>query len=119
HLDIDGELVINDSRDVDADDLIAAMQPFHHSITRRLEMERKRHMEICVGGPCNGKGYGLKGYWEPILFHLGRANWAVYRIVSTTDPRAFHIGNTRSRKKARELWARAFAKAEQEGQDNG
>lgn len=102
--DWDGQLVITQPEDIDIKQVTEIIKQFHKTIKKRLYFERCKAHSVCVGGPMNGKSYGmLKLPNEPILFHISRCKWAVYSTKDYDDPRAWFVGIATSEKKARQL----------------
>jgi hypothetical protein len=105
-MDYDGEPIIESPESLDVDLVESLIQRFGKGIKTRLFFESKRARELFVGGPKGGQAYQHTAsmFGRPILIQLSRGKWAVYRIRSWDDPRAFYVGETTSKKKARLLW---------------
>jgi len=103
--DWDGEVLITAPASIDVHGMTELVGRFKKGIKRRLYFEGRNAMSVCVGGPCNGRRHNTSpGCCTPVLFHVGRAQWAVYGFKSYRDPRAWFLGTATNRQKARALW---------------
>lgn len=108
-LDYDGEVLIDPPAEIDPYRMTELVRMFGRGIGHRLDCERYRRLRVCVGGPCDGQPHEHRGPESPLLFHLGRGRWAVYRVHCyvfelNRDPRAWFVGEAASKKKAMALW---------------
>lgn len=103
--DWDGEVLIEPPAEIDVDAMSELVRRFAPGIKQRLHFEGQKAKAVCVGGPKNGQPYYGFALHRPLLFHLARAQWVVYRVKSYDDPRAWYVGMATSRKKAQQLWA--------------
>lgn len=101
--DWDGEVVIEPPEFLDVERTTNLIRRFQKGIKRRLYFEGRRAREVCVGGPKNGARHSGSPI-SPVLFHIRRGEWAVYRVKNIRDPRAWFLGIATSKKKARQLW---------------
>jgi|GEM_PF-7123748 len=92
------------ARDISAEELICALREYEPAIETHLACSRQRNLQVCVGGPFNGRRHDRFQEGDIISFHLARARWAVYEVGS--DGRAWYRGEATSKKKARRLGLR-------------
>jgi hypothetical protein len=79
------------------------LHAFEDALKQRLRYREEAKLMECRGGPCDGKRLSFLEYpGKPVLHHLGRANWAVYVMLSWKGPAAW-VGYSSSAKKGREL----------------
>ena len=107
-LDWDDEVLVKPPASLEVRDVAGLIAEFKDLILRRLKTDAHHDQQVCVGGPCSGKRHDGCGC-TPILFHLCRRSWAVYKTKSypSTDERAWFIGMTTSKAKARRMWYQA------------
>jgi len=87
--DWDGQIRIEYPETIDPTEMLKLIMCFSKGIKTRLYFEGQKAKRVCVGGPCNGRAYLQVGYPnQRIIFHLKRAQWAVYTVKSWQDPRA-------------------------------
>lgn len=91
-----------EARSIDGKDLEKALSFYEEAILRELQYERQRNLQVCVGGPMNGKRHNAFCRREVLRFKLGKARWAVY-VVGSGDGRAFFRGYATSERNARRL----------------
>ena len=104
--DWDGQIRIEYPETIDPTEMLKLIMCFSKGIKTRLYFEGQKAKRVCVGGPCNGRAYLQVGYPnQRIIFHLKRAQWAVYIVNSWQDPRAWYVGVASSKKKAKALRA--------------
>ncbi len=103
--DWDRELLVQSPESIDVDVMTKLVCRFTKGIKRRLYFEGQKAMAVCVGGPKNGVSIDMAPR-DPLLFHLGRGEWAVYgrKEYGLNDPRAWFLGLATSKKKARAFW---------------
>jgi hypothetical protein len=89
-----------------AHDLYNALDEYRDAISMYLQLERKKSLEIYIGGPVNGKRCLLRRIsfqiGEVIPVHVDRSKWAVYQI-GEDNLRAWFKGFATSKKKAKNL----------------
>lgn len=91
-----------ETRDIFADELRAALDPYREPIERHLRFQQQKSLAVHVGGPLNGRRYeGWKQQGARLAYRVGRAKWAVYELG--TDGRAWFRGFAASKQKARRL----------------
>lgn len=107
-LDWDGEVMIHAPEFLDVDTTTKLLKRFGVGLSAQLEYEGREAKSVCVGGPKSGESYGTY-CTGPILFHISRARWAVYKLkpYRDKDPRAWFVGYATSKKKARQRWLNA------------
>jgi len=104
-LDWDGQLIIECPEIIKIENLIDLFKQFGEGIKKRLYFEGQKAKSVFVGGPLNGQsclGCRLIPN-DPICHHVKRGEWLVYIIKSYEDPRAWFVGKTTSKKKAKML----------------
>jgi hypothetical protein len=79
------------------------LERYEKAIKNHLRFEQQRRLEICVGGPFNGRRHPQFVNGALVLFHVGRAKWAVYQVADVKDRRAWFRGYATSRAKARRM----------------
>lgn len=103
-LDWDGQLIIEYPETVSVDKLTNLIKQFSGGIKKSLYFEGQKAKRVLVGGPMNGKPYfNAVMPNHPLCFHIGRGEWLVYMIKNHDDPRAWFVGKTSSKKKAKLL----------------
>jgi len=101
--DWDGEVIIKYPDDI-PERMRNLIEEFEDGIKTRLHHEGIHAKECFVGGPLNGKGfYDYRMRNGVYCHHLARGEWAVYKIRSPDDPRAWFMGMATSKKKGRLL----------------
>ena len=80
------------------------IKQYAEGIKTRLYFEGQQAQTVYVGGPLNGQSY-YKLAWpnHPICHHVKRGEWLVYMVKNYEDPRAWFVGKTTSKKKAKTL----------------
>ena len=103
-LDWDGQLIIEYPETVSAETLTNLIKQYAEGIKKRLYFEGQKVKRVYVGGPLNGKSYlGFTAPNQPMCHHVKRGEWLVYMVMNYDDPRAWYVGKTSSKKKAKML----------------
>lgn len=100
--DWDGQILIEYPDKIDPEKVVELIILFEKGIKTRLYFEGQKAKMVCVGGPFNGKQYYTYLFPEkPLLFHIKRGQWAVYRVKDHNDPRAWFTGFATSKMNAK------------------
>ena len=103
-LDWDGQLIIEYPKEVSVDKLLNLVKKYEEGIKKRLYFEGQKAKRVYIGGPLNGQPYFMAGWPNyPICYHVKRGEWLVYMVKNYDDPRAWFVGRTTSKKKAKML----------------
>lgn len=107
-LDWDGQLMIEFPETVSVEELTSLIKQYAEGIKVRLYFEGQKAKRIFVGGPLNGQPYFPSGCYSgwpnyPMCYHVKRGEWLVYMVKSHDDPRAWYVGKSTSKKKAKAL----------------
>lgn len=104
-LDWDGRVIIEYPEAVEPAQVATLASKFYKQIAMRMKFEQTRRMSVCMGGPMDGQAHrGYRGL--PLIYHVSRGKWAVYRVRAYDDPRAVFVGCAKNRKAARSLWVK-------------
>jgi len=117
-LDWDGEVLVEPPESIDPEKMADLILRFKSGTAIRLGFEGYRARSVCVGGPRNNTPHNTyRG--TPLIFHVARAEWAVYCVVSCDDPRALYVGTATNKVAARAMWHRANLTTVKDDCDDG